>query len=377
MKRKIFVAAWLAAFCASAQAQSSVTLFGLIDGGIDYVNNSGGHAVFQMASGVIQGSRWGLKGIEDIGGGTRIVFQLENGFNLFNGKLGQGGLGFGRQAWVGATNDNVGTLMMGRMYDPLVDVIQPTTFNGQGGAFFSHPSDLDNTDDGFRVNNSIKYVSPRWHGLAAEAMYAFGGVAGSFGRNSTIAAGASLQTGSVYLGAAYFFAKNPATQFPDGNFQPNNPASPDTSATGIMGFVGSPSSMQTIGAGGTYSFSLVQIGADFTNVRFEDANGLPGNLARFNNYEAWAKVFVSPFFIVGGGYTFTEGKISAGDLKPRYNQFNAMLDYFFSKRTDVYLMSTVQHASGGAMADVYQAFAGNQSSTRTQIVERVGIRHKF
>ena len=89
--------------------------------------------------GVEGGSRWGLKGSEDLGGGTKAIFQLENGFNVSTGGLGQGGLEFGRQAYVGLTNQRWGTLTLGRQYDPIVDIIAPTTSNGQWGGLFSHP----------------------------------------------------------------------------------------------------------------------------------------------------------------------------------------------------------------------------------------------
>lgn len=63
-----------------ASAQSSVTLYGLVDMGVGYTNNVGGHSVWQMASGFAQGSRWGLKGTEDLGGGYNALFQIENGY---------------------------------------------------------------------------------------------------------------------------------------------------------------------------------------------------------------------------------------------------------------------------------------------------------
>ncbi|KAJ3472774.1 hypothetical protein NLI96_g13260 [Meripilus lineatus] len=178
-------------------AQNSVTLYGIIDVGITYANNSNGKSLWTTQSGVAQGSRWGLKGTEDLGGGLKAIFQIENGFNAFNGKLGQGGLEFGRQAYVGLATDTWGTVTFGRQYDPIVDLVQPATMNGNGGAFFSHPSDIDNSDNGFRVNNAVKYVTPTFKGLSGEFMYAFGGAAGQFGQKSTIAGGirpSSLRT---------------------------------------------------------------------------------------------------------------------------------------------------------------------------------------
>jgi predicted porin len=377
MKKSLIAMALTGAFAVPAFAQNSVTLYGIIDAGIDYVNNSGGHALWQAQSGITQGSRFGFMGTEDLGGGTSAIFKLENGFNTFSGKLGQGGLMFGRQAYVGLTNNAFGTLTLGRQYDTLVDLVQATTFNGQWGAFFSHPSDIDNSDNGFRVNNTVKYVTPRWSGLSAEAMYAFGGQAGEFGANSTIAVGASYANGPVYVGAAYFFAKNPSTQFVDGNWQKSTPVTPDVSTDGAFGFVGTPSSMQTFGGGGTYSIGQAVIGADIINVRYDDANGFIGNTVTFTSYEIWANYHLTPAATLGLGYTFTDGKVDVGDAKPKYNQVNLMADYLLSKRTDVYIMAVYQHASGGALADIYQGAAAAQSSTDNQVLARVGIRTKF
>ena len=113
-----------------AHAQNTVTLYGIIDTGLTYVSNQGGGRFVGMTSGNESGSRWGLKGSEDLGGGLKTVFQLENGFNSTNGRLGQGGRMFGRQAFVGLSSDKWGTLTAGRQYDPLVDLIQP--FQGDG-----------------------------------------------------------------------------------------------------------------------------------------------------------------------------------------------------------------------------------------------------
>jgi predicted porin len=100
MKMNIVATAAITAFATLAApcafAQSSVTLYGVLDEGIDYTNNVGGGAVWEMASGYAQGSRWGMKGSEDLGGGMKAVFQLENGFDLSSGRLAQGGRMFGR-----------------------------------------------------------------------------------------------------------------------------------------------------------------------------------------------------------------------------------------------------------------------------------------
>ncbi|MFP3617304.1 porin, partial [Paraburkholderia sp. SIMBA_050] len=75
--------------------------------GISYVNHStksstaAGSKLFKFDDGIAQGSRWGLRGTEDLGGGLKAIFVLENGFSVGTGAAGQGGAMFGRQAYVG------------------------------------------------------------------------------------------------------------------------------------------------------------------------------------------------------------------------------------------------------------------------------------
>src|ERR1044072_1523990 len=102
-----------------AHAQSSVTLYGLIDESIQYAHNtvdaSGKNSnQVGLVGGNLQGNRFGLKGTEDLGGGLKAIFQLENGFDINSGRLGQGGKMFGRQAYVGLTKDSVGRVPLRR-----------------------------------------------------------------------------------------------------------------------------------------------------------------------------------------------------------------------------------------------------------------------
>ena len=77
MRKQFIALAVLAAFAAPVFAQSSVTLYGVIDEGINYTSNVGGNHEFEMVSGYAQGSRWGLKGSEDLGGGTEGRLPVE------------------------------------------------------------------------------------------------------------------------------------------------------------------------------------------------------------------------------------------------------------------------------------------------------------
>lgn len=107
-------AGMLVALSSIVQAQSSVTLYGLVDAGIAYTNNQRGAHNVQATSGKLSGARWSLKGVEDLGGGYKALFTLENGFRITDGQLGQGGREFGRQAFAGLAKTGVGTLTFGR-----------------------------------------------------------------------------------------------------------------------------------------------------------------------------------------------------------------------------------------------------------------------
>jgi predicted porin len=383
MKKSLIALAVTSAIAAPAFAQdgataNSVTLYGILDTGISYVNNTAGHSQWSMQDNITQGSRWGLKGVEDLGGGLKAIFQIENGFHPANGKLAQHSREFGRQAYVGLTSDKYGTLTLGRQYDPVVDMAQVTTFNGQWGALFSHPADIDNTDNGFRINNAVKYVSPNFYGFQAEGLYAFGGQAGQFSRDSTVGGGVSYSAGPLYVGVGYFFAKDPAQQFDDGNFGANQNPAAVTPASGIWGLVGAPANMQSISVGATYTIGPVLAGANWSNARFEQSNGVAGNTTYFNSFELWGQYSLTPATTLGAGYTYTQGKVDATDTKPKYGQVNLLADYRLSKRTDVYLMGIYQHAmSGGVTADIYAQLFNGASTNSNQVVGRVGIRHKF
>src|ERR1700761_2653087 len=93
-----------------AFAQSTLTIYGIIDDGLLYQSSqtalgstSGGHSNIKLGSGIWYGSRFGLKGSEDLGGGYKTVFQLESGFNVNTGAQQFANALFARQSWIGMT----------------------------------------------------------------------------------------------------------------------------------------------------------------------------------------------------------------------------------------------------------------------------------
>jgi len=107
-----------AAGAANAQNTTApnVTLYGIVDQSLRLTNHrsDAGGTHLEISNGAITGSRWGLRGQEDLGNGLKALFNLESGFEPQTGSLNQGGKLFGRYAWVGLADENVGTFMLGR-----------------------------------------------------------------------------------------------------------------------------------------------------------------------------------------------------------------------------------------------------------------------
>ncbi|BFG79812.1 porin [Paraburkholderia terrae] len=354
--------------CASAaMAQSSVTLYGIIDNGVTYATNQGGAHSWQAVSGVVAGSRWGFTGTEDLGAGMKAIFTLENGFDGFTGQAGPGGREFGRQAFTGLSTP-YGTLTMGRQYDLVVDYIQPVSSNGRwGGWYFSHPEDVDNTGSGFRVNNSVKFASANYGGFTFGGLYSFGGVPGRFTENSVWSVGAGFANGPIQLAAAYLDVRNPSVSV-DGYV---NTA---TFTNVIYGsYLMQASSQRVAAIAGSYVFGNLKALMNLSHTVF--VSGDAGQDVVFNNVEAGASYQFSPAFIVSGSYDFLGGKDHATSKQPKYHQFNFIADYLLSKRTDTYVMAVYQRAGGGATQAQITGF--NASSSASQLGVRAGLRHTF
>ncbi|MFM0035833.1 porin [Paraburkholderia strydomiana] len=157
-----------AAHAVTAHAQSSLTLYGALDTSIEITNPGAGY-VARMDSGAYRGSRFGLRGAEDIGNGVKILFDLENGFNSGNGSLAVADTIFNRQAWIGASTP-YGTVRVGRQYSPIY-----IPFKGQLDAFGAGTiaSGLDNLSKITPYeSNAITYLSPEFHGFSTTLMAA-------------------------------------------------------------------------------------------------------------------------------------------------------------------------------------------------------------
>lgn len=379
MKKTLVIAVCAAGYACVAQAQSSVTLYGVIDAGLLYASNQNGHAAWQAGSGDVTGSHWGFVGREDLGAGTRAIFQLENGFSVTNGTARQGGREFGYQALAGLSNNRFGTVTFGRQYDSVVDYLAPLSFTGihpGGNNLSAHPFDNDNLNNSFRVNNSVKFASNSYEGLRFGALYGFSNEAGGFDDNRLYSFGAAYDEGPLSLGAGYLQANN-------GGGSNTGGAITLTDRTFIA------AQQRTYGAGANYTLGAARFGFVWTRTQLggldtiNGANSLGltqnGQGASFNNYEVNASYTLSPALKLIGEYTYTDAALStaSGEHHPKWHEVSVMTDYFLSKRTDLYLQASYQHIDSDGSGLTADVSGQAMSSTDEQIVVGVGMRHRF
>ncbi|MBC8641649.1 porin [Caballeronia sp. EK] len=364
--------------CPVAHAQSSVTLYGIIDEGFDYISNVSGKSFYGLVGGEVYGSRWGLKGTEDLGGGLSAVFRLESGFDPNNGRLAQGGSAFGRAAYVGLDSKSYGTVTVGRQLNASDDLWAPFTGTGSIGDFADHPLDNDNADWFVRNNNTVKYLSPTFYGLNFETTYSFSNSVG-FANNRQYSAAVSYANGPFSAALMYVRADNPSATA-------NGAVSSETA----FGFIASK--QQNIGVGLRYTFSNKDSVA-FAYSRV-DAYALPDgtlgsnatglslqgqNSWKFNNFDVSAQHYFSPALLAVAAYVFTTADVNAAQHSvANFHLASLMLNYDLSKRTAVYVQGAYLHTNQAA-AEVFGAnVAGlGLSSSQNQALARLGMTHKF
>ncbi|CAM2186778.1 Porin [Paraburkholderia sacchari] len=390
----------LATFMQGAYAQSSVTLFGTVDAGLVYSTNqqithadgsTEGHSNWQLGGGNLVPSRWGLTGSEDIGGGTAVNFTLENSILTQNGALLQGGTLFNRNAWVGVANANYGTLTLGRQYDPFSDNMGVyASSNNWATLYGSHFGDVDNLNEAFNFNNSIKYVSPSFGGLTVGGLFSFGGVAGNFSQNRGWSLAANYTRGPLSLSAGYLQLRNPL----------------QAALGGEAGYIGDFScanadaaycelhnaqKIDIYGAGASYALDTVTLALSYTHTRLSQSQYFAstaqpqGADIAFDIAELNTTWQVSPALQFGFAYIFNDAHPDQGS-STRIHQINLGTVYSLSKRTALYAVVIGQKstgaglgidAAGGGTRNLAQIPNLVNSDTDKQLAVIAGIRHNF
>ncbi|WP_165404579.1 porin [Pigmentiphaga kullae] len=189
----------LAGFACSAGAQS-VTLYGMVDAGVIIDKLDGAPTRAGVDSGLYAPSRFGMRGVESLGGATSAFFTLENGFSTDSGMAGNGGRLFGREAHVGLRNPGWGAIWLGRTTN-LGQKWTPTIVSPFGlsfilsGVYSTFAFDEAPFGSG-RVDNSVYYETPAMKGLQFSGGY-------SFSVNGSEVPGAANNVRSLDLAARY------------------------------------------------------------------------------------------------------------------------------------------------------------------------------
>lgn len=390
MKRSLLALSAMSTFAGVVQAQSSVTLYGVADAPVEFVNHlasapptinpvtgaitqqPGGNRFAVGSGGGMSGSRWGLRGVEDLGAGTKALFVLESGFGLDTGTAQQGGRVFGRQAYVGLQNDSVGKLTFGRQYTSMFDAF--ANFSPLSYATLYEPAILQ-LGTNFREDNTVKYTGV-FGGLTAEAHLSFGAGVPAVGLVPLAGGGAGEVPGhfrdDTAYGAGLIYNAGPFGAAI--SYDQWNPAVT----------VGSPGTAKKAGAAVNYKFGPAKLMAGY---RWGDAKDSTGNsVVRDDYYWVGANYQATSALALTLAYYYDNLKtLRVNSAAPATNpanpwQVSLVTDYALSKRTDVYLTMAYSKNSGLNLDTSAIGFANgyflSQGNTN-QYGAAAGIRHKF
>lgn len=360
MKKSLIAFAVLGAFAAGASAQSSITIYGIVDAATVYTTNAtaaGGNRL-AMDAGQMATSRWGFKGSEDLGGGLKANFNLEGTLANDTGAAGAAfGAGstslFDRLSWVGLSG-GFGTVTLGRNNILGVDSIGQAdplslahagsnpnvAISAHNAAAFFGGFGTNGGGSALRQNNSIKYLTPMVSGFGGAVMYGLGEKAGDTSANT-------------YAGLSGYFT--------DGKSGFAMAYSQEKDAAGT-------STQSSWAGGGKLKLDMFTLKLTYAQNEVDTTN------RKFAVLGAGVDCALSPVITLTGAYYNTK---RSGDLAAKADQYVGMAKYAFSKRTTAYASLTYAKAGSTKAQDVQLALgivgAGQDNATRTA----VGVMHAF
>lgn len=335
MKKSLLALAVLGAFAGAAQAQTAVTIYGVVDAGISRATGDGAPSETRLHSGGSAGSRLGFRGTEDLGNGLSGIFTLEHGFNVDNGSFGDTTRMFNRQAFIGLKSNSFGTVSLGRQQNlvrlALLD------FDPFALGYAGTSANLIETY-GQRMDNSLKYASPSWGGFTAEAMYGFGELEDTdLGRQYE----ASIGYANGPIGVKFV-----------------HHTSRDTEE--VLGAIGLA---RTNALFASYNFGMAKLALGVTDTDASDATGS----VESRDYLVGLTVPFGPNTI-RASYIMKNDRTAEDDA----DQIALSYDYALSKRTSFYASAARVNNDGDA------AFvAGGGIGNDTTKLFNIGVRHAF
>lgn len=233
---------------------------------------------------------------------------------------------------------------------------------------------IDNSDNGARFDNSVKWMSAIISGLQLDVMYSLGGVAGSLGSGQAYSVAANYTHGPLQMAAG-------ALHIDNGNaaYSMRGTSSSDSLFnSAVNSAYASARSIEILRAGGNYAFGPLIFGGyyDYTGY-MPDAASKFTTREKYNVGSLYARWAVTVPLFLEVGYIYMK---TGGDSSAKYNQFALSLDYFLSKRTDIYAYGGYTHASGANGLGAAQAVVGStdiNSGRNAQGIVSAGIRTAF
>ncbi|WP_347554398.1 porin [Robbsia sp. KACC 23696] len=345
----------------TSRAQSSVTLYGIIDAAIQY-GSTGGKTTVREDSSAVAPSRWGLIGKEELGGGYAAVFKLEDGFNVNTGAIAGNGALFNREAWVGIKGP-FGQVQLGNNYTPVFTTYLAYSLGELNALAWGNAANNYVFVPMARTANSIRYVSSPVAGFTLRALYARGangsaGVPASLG--DTLSAGVNFKMGSFSADADYLQQRF-------------------TNATTI-----SPISSVSTGKyyvfGGSYDFGFVKPAILYQLHRNASGVGAALSSAYASPNHDFYEVNALIRNVIGGSVLVSFGQyLLKGNSQGDSTSYAVRYDYRLSKRTGVYVgISEVRNHSNASFSTADAAGPGITVAAGKNIVSGIaGILHQF
>ncbi|MGN5477930.1 porin [Cupriavidus basilensis] len=355
--KKLYAATLLALAAPLVSAQSSITLYGVADIGFEFLNhvNANNNTLTRMNAGNVSGSRWGLRGTEDLGGGLKGLFVLESGFDLDTGVMSQGGRLFGRQAFVGVEHW-WGRFTLGRQQDALYDLLlnyEPMVLAARYSAL-----GLDPTLVG-RYDNTAKYTG-KFGPLTTTAFYSF--ARGTSVTTAGVTSIAGETPGDIKSDRAY----GGGVEYASGPFGATLIYDQQQGTRGITGR-NSNETDRRIAAAANFAFGNSTILAGYRWF-----NGDIGGARRNDLYWLGYRYAATPALtLTGAGYYFNNRRNGQDPW-----ELVASANYVLSKRTDASFTVGYVHNKDNSNLGL-NGFGSTIRTGASQTGVSMSIRHKF
>jgi general bacterial porin, GBP family len=359
----------LLAIPAAAQADS-ILLGGNIDTGVAYTSNASGHALWSSVNGMILPSNWYLEGSDDLGQGYRGVFYLYAPFNIDSGVSNPIiDNGFFNATGIGLAADHIGSLTMGRAWDPSTDLMFPYTSAYWLGYFATHLGDADNLRATARADGAFKFMSVPWNGWSLGALYA--PEASSNKREVDVSLAYTAQDFS--LAGGYFDIDRADASAAE------NALVSAYALYGLTRFDISPNRtaialrQHSYMTAASYQIGRCKFDGVLSYLNYSYANDTTLDL-----YNAEINAHLQIDAADSATLAFDQTRVTAGppNYRPVWNQINAGVTHQLSRRTALYASVSWQEVGGSGVNNA-QIFGAAPSSTRTQVAAVVGMSHAF